>query len=58
MKKWGNATGKKNYLLVVKKTSQDRTVGDLVNGMAVIVVGEVVVDLGAEELDGGTCCHH
>ena len=58
MKKWGNATGKKSYLLVVKKTSQDRTIGDLVNGMAVIVVGEVVVDLGAEELDGGICRHH
>ena len=57
MKKWGNATGKKSYLLVVKKNPQDRTIGDLVNGMAVMVVGEVVVDLG-ENIDGGTRCHH
>ena len=49
---------KKSYLLVVKKTSQDRTIGDLGNGMAGVVGGKVVVDLGAEEIDGGTRCHH
>ena len=58
MKKWGNATSKKIYLLVVKKTSQDGTVNNLVDGVAVIVVGEVVVDLRAEDLDGGARRHH
>ena len=58
MKKWGNATSKKIYLLVVKKNPQDWTIGDLVNGMAVMVVGEVVVDLRRENIDGGTRCHH
>ena len=58
MKKWGNATSKKIYLLVVKKTSQDGTVDNLVDGMAVIVVGEEFVNLRAEDLDGGTRRHH
>ena len=48
----------KNYLLVVKKTSQDGTVNDLVDGVVVIGVGEEIVDLRAEDLDGGTRRHH
>ena len=48
----------KNHLLIVKKTSQDGAVKDLVVGVAVVVVGDELVNLGAENLDGDTHLHH
>ena len=48
----------KNHLLVVEKTSQDGAVKDLDVGVVVVVVGEELVNLGAENLDGDTHLHH
>ena len=51
-------TIRKNHLLIVEKTSQDGAVEDLGVGIVVVVVGEKLVNLGAQDLDGDAHPHH